>query len=311
MNILITGASGYIGSYLFKYFKDKKINVYGLLRKKTSIKYLKKNNKNLIICDLNNYEKLNKKIPSKIDIIIHSGAFNDQDTNKNKQKAYMTNVYGTRNICEIARTRKVKHFFYFSVLQVYGRELSGIINKNSKVKCDNDYSLTHYLAENLCQNFSKIINTKFSIMRLGYVFGCPIDKNIDRKTLIPFIFCKQAIQNKKITLQSQGKSTRDFVSLKKLALTIEKKINKINKRFEILNLVSTFTFSMKQIAEIVSHESSKILKRNIKIKYNMKSKDKENFFKVFSSIRLYKNKNSLMLELKTEINKLLKLLNEN
>ena len=39
MNILITGASGFIGSYLFKYFNEKGFNVYGLVRKKPSIKY--------------------------------------------------------------------------------------------------------------------------------------------------------------------------------------------------------------------------------------------------------------------------------
>ena len=311
MNILITGASGFIGSYLFKFFNDKGFNTYGLVRKKPSIKYLNKFNKNLIICDLNNFEKLQKKIPSKIDIIIHSGASNDQDTNKDKLQAYKTNIYGTRNICEIAKIRNVKKIFYFSVLQVYGRELIGTIKENSQINCDNDYSLTHYLAENICERYSKIINTKFSIMRLGYMFGCPVDKRIDRKTLIPFIFCKQAIQNKKITLSSKGRAQRDFVSLNKLAFIIEKKINKKIKSFEAFNFVSSYCFSMKEIAQIVSLEASKMLKKNIKIKFNTKSKDKKNIFKVFSKIKLYKNKKDLLSELKLEVRKLLIMLNEN
>ena len=76
-----------------------------------------------------------KKIPNKIDIIIHSGASNDQDTNKDIAQAYKTNIYGTRNICEIAKIKNVKKFFYFSVLQVYGRNL-GKIKENSKINCD-------------------------------------------------------------------------------------------------------------------------------------------------------------------------------
>ena len=218
MNILITGASGFIGSYLFKFFNEKGYNVYGLVRKKPSIKYFNKFNNKLIISDLNDFKKLQKKIPTKIDVIIHSGASNDQDTNKDIAQAYKTNIYGTRNICEIAKIKNVKKFFYFSVLQVYGRELIGKIKENSKINCDNDYSLTHYLAENISEKYSKTINTKFSIMRLGYMFGCPIDKKIDRKTLIPFIFCKQAIEEKEIILASKGKAQRDFVSLKTLGL---------------------------------------------------------------------------------------------
>ena len=311
MNILITGASGFIGSYLFKFFNEKGYNVYGLVRKKPSIKYFNKFNNKLIISDLNDFKKLQKKIPTKIDVIIHSGASNDQDTNKDIAQAYKTNIYGTRNICEIAKIKNVKKFFYFSVLQVYGRELIGNIKENSKINCDNDYSLTHYLAENICEKYSKTINTKFSIMRLGYMFGCPIDKKIDRKTLIPFIFCKQAIEEKEIILASKGKAQRDFVSLKTLGLIIEKKIIKKIKSFEILNFVSSFSFSMKEIAQIVSFEASKILKKNIKVKYNTKSKDKKNIFKVFSKIKLYKKKENLLSELKIEVRKLLIMLNEN
>ena len=59
------------------------------------------------------------------------------------------NVYGTRNICKIANERKVKKLIYFSVLQVYGRELNGKKSEKSKIICDNDYSLNHYLRGSL------------------------------------------------------------------------------------------------------------------------------------------------------------------
>ena len=143
------------------------------------------------------------------------------------------------------------------------------------------------------------------------MFGCPIKKKIDRKTLIPFIFCKQAIEKKEIVLASKGKAQRDFVSLNKLGLIIEKKIFIKTKMFEVFNVVSGFSFSIKEIAQIVSYETSKIFKKNIEIKYNQKSKDKKNIFKVFSKIKLYKKKENLLSELKIEVRKLLIMLNEN
>ena len=97
-------------------------------------------------------------------------------------------------------------------------------------------------------------------------------------------------RKKKSFLQPRGKHKRDFVSLNKLGLIIEKKIFIKTKMFEVFNVVSGFSFSMKEIAQIVSYETSKIFKKNIEIKYNQKSKDKKNIFKVFSKIKLYKKK---------------------
>ena len=311
MKILITGASGFIGSYLFKYFTENKHDVYGLIRKKTNIKYLNSKKNKLINCDLADYESLNKFLPKKLDMIIHAGASNDQDTNNNVKNAYLTNIYGTRNVCRIAKSRNVKFFFYFSVLQVYGRELNKKIRENSVVTCDNDYSLSHYLAENVCENYSKISKIKFLIMRLGYMFGCPIDGNIDRKTLIPYVFCDQAIKQKKISLLSQGNSRRDFMSIDKLSENIENLIKKKSKKFEIFNFVSGFSYSMRDIAKIVQFEAKKILKQEIPISYKVNSNDKKNIFKVYSKLKIYKNKKYLNLELKKQIKKTLLSINEN
>ena len=66
MNILITGASGFIGSYLFKFFNEKGFNVYGLVRKKPSIEYFNKFNNKLIISDLNDLKKLQKNTQIKL-----------------------------------------------------------------------------------------------------------------------------------------------------------------------------------------------------------------------------------------------------
>ena len=37
------------------------------------------------------------------------------------------------------------------------------------------------------------------------MFGCPVDKRIDRKTLIPFIFCKQAIEENQARIDVEQK----------------------------------------------------------------------------------------------------------
>jgi nucleoside-diphosphate-sugar epimerase len=308
MKILITGASGFIGSYLFKKFSETNHDVYGLVRKKPSLDLLKKNKDKIIISDLVNYESLNKLIPKKVDLIIHAGAYNDQDTNNNVESAYLTNIYGTRNICKIANSRNVKKLIYFSVLQVYGRELVGQISEKSEIVCDNDYSLTHFLSENICKNYSLISKTKFIVLRLGYIFGCPIEDKIDRKTLIPYFICQQAIKKGKIELKSKGRARRDFVSLRTLFISITGLLKKKSK-FQIYNVTSGYSFSIKKIVKIVQEEATKLLNSLITVNYGTIN-DKTNFFKTLSKLKLYKNKDQLMFELREEIKKMLKLINE-
>jgi len=309
MKILITGASGFIGSYLFKSFLNSGKNVYGIVRKKSNIPFLKDNSDRLIISDLTDFNNLDRLIPKDIDMIIHAGAFNDQDTNLDIKNSYNVNVYGTRNICEIASLRNIKKFVYLSVLQVYGRELKSKINENSEIFCDNDYSLSHYLAEKICENYSKMSKIKFSILRMGYMFGCPIDDKIDRKTLIPYVICNQAVKKKKISLKGSGKARRDFVSLYCLFLNIQKIFMNKSSSLKLYNFTSGFSFSMKDIAKIVKDEATKILKTPINIEYG-NLKDKGNLFKAFSKLKLYKNKNQIYLELKKEIIKIIHLINE-
>ena len=72
MKILITGASGFIGSYLFKSFLNSGKNVYGIVRKKSNIPFLKDNSDRLIISDLTDFNNLDRLIPKDIDMIIHA-----------------------------------------------------------------------------------------------------------------------------------------------------------------------------------------------------------------------------------------------
>ena len=121
MTTLITGASGFVGSYLASKFLEKKHNLILINKKKIfSI------NKNLIdqvdITDLSKLERLFKK---KIDCVIHCASLNEKLTNKYKDLAYKTAIKGTENLLKLSVKYKVKKFFYFSVLQVYGKEIFG------------------------------------------------------------------------------------------------------------------------------------------------------------------------------------------
>ena len=118
MNILLTGAAGYIGSYLTAYLsKYTSDTIIPLCRKLPDYFENWRSKFELVECDVTNLDDSKERIPEKIDIIIHLAVFNDIDTEEMPEKALIVNGIGTRNMLEFAKERECKLFICFSVLQ--------------------------------------------------------------------------------------------------------------------------------------------------------------------------------------------------
>ena len=68
-NVLITGANGFIGSNLCRYFLDKGYDVYGLVRETSDLHFLEGHDVRLIYGDLNEVKKI--QWPDNLDVLIH------------------------------------------------------------------------------------------------------------------------------------------------------------------------------------------------------------------------------------------------
>ena len=204
MTILITGASGFVGSYLaLKFSKQKKKILLINKKKKFAI------NNNLIKqVNINNFKKLENFFKQeKIQFVIHCAALNESLTAKNRKLAYTTALIGTENLLKLSIKYKIKKFFFFSVLQVYGKEINGKIKSKNQIQLDNDYTKSHYLAEKIIDKYGKEHKINVNILRLAYSFSKPINNQINRPDLIPINFCLDAINNKEIILKSDGNAS--------------------------------------------------------------------------------------------------------
>jgi UDP-glucose 4-epimerase len=303
--ILITGASGYIGSYLSDYlYKTGKYELTILVR--TLPKYLKNIGESIKIieCDILDYELMTLLIIDKYDAIIHLAAFNDVDTINNPQKALLTNAFGTKNLLKIASNLEIKNFIYFSVLQVYGRELEGSYTSESEVLCDNDYSLNHFIAEEYCKMFSNSSTICTSIIRLAYAFGCPIDFKVDRWTLVPESFCLSAILNGEIILNSSGKAERDFVPINYVSKSVEYLIENYKKGYNVYNLTSEVIIPIIETAHLVQEIAEEVLQKKIKLIINSDQPTKSNFYNVKNNLLGPLSKNQVLDFMKLEMRKI-------
>ena len=308
MKILVTGATGYIGSYLTEYLsKETSHEIIPLCRKLPEYFKSWEDKFEVVECDATQLNDLKERIPEKIDYIIHLAAFNDVRCSQEPEQALIVNGIGTRNMLEVAKEKGCKSFIYFSTLQVYGKDLQGTITVDSQIKCANDYAFTHYVAEGYCKMFSLLYDLNVSVVRPSNIFGCPVHPKIDRWTLVPACFCLSAYEKNEIRLKSSGIQNRDFVSLEFISKCMESLIEENKSGFNIYNLTSERLFSIIEVAKMVQSCSKSVLNKDINLICKNKYPLDSNQFLVRNNL-LAPNKEELRNKLLNEIEKILKLL---
>lgn len=312
LKVLITGAEGYIGSYLTNYLVvNPSLEVIALcLKKPAYFDDLAKKCK-ILECDVTKLDELKNKVPKDIDVVIHLAALNDVKTAKHPEQALIVNGMGTRNVLEIVKDAGIKSFIYFSVLQVYGRELSGTFTVDSPINCDSDYAFTHYVAEGYCKMYSLIHNMNTNVVRLAYSFGCPLSMQVDRWTIIPECFCQDAAQKGEIRLKSSGKSVRDFIPLDYVGRSVEHLISNSKKGFNVYNLSSENVFSVVELANLVKISAKSVLGREIDLIIESDSPTQANKFLAKNNLLGPMKRAEVWKRLSEEIKKTLMMLEAN
>lgn len=156
MKILIIGARGLLGSFLYNDLKKK----YKVFR---STRY---NKKSFYSLDLNNRLSIQKILKNNIfDVIINtSGLINVDKCNKNFSLAKKFNTQSIKNLLIILNKINPKiHLIHFSTDQVYNNENIKKSNKEKNVRITNNYSKSKYLGELSLNLYKKktIIRTNF------------------------------------------------------------------------------------------------------------------------------------------------------
>lgn len=150
--ILVTGGTGFLGSYILRYLlKAGYNNLSSLCRSKSRFGLVEnfKNQVNWIESDLLDYASLDD-VFKEIDYVIHAAAIISLDP-RMRAKMYKTNIEGTQNIVNLSLEHNIKKLIHVSSIAAIGRTKNdGIISESTEWQ-DNDqnshYSITKFKAE--------------------------------------------------------------------------------------------------------------------------------------------------------------------
>ena len=257
MNVLITGGLGYIGGRIASYLKEKVPDSRIFLTTRDKNRELPAWTEKFTVLqmDLLNEDSIADCLKDKdIDVIIHLAALNEIDSMKEPGLALEVNSQGTYKLLSIANEKKINRFVYFSTFHVYGETSSSVITEETSTRPFHPYATTHRAAEDLVSFFNHYHKMKTLIFRLSNGYGYPMDKDINRWTLVFNDLCRQAVSSGRIVLKSSGKQHRDFISLHDVARAVYHFLYTVPDKWGdgLYNLGGNCSMSILDVAEKIS-----------------------------------------------------------
>ncbi len=249
--VLVTGASGFIGTHLVRALVAQEAKVIGMDIVKPRDPIKNSNVENMIV----DIVKGIPKIQQKIDVIFHLAAAADPNyCENNSNEAFQVNVNGLFNILTFAKNNNISKIVFPSSAQLYGRnpEYFPIDEKHPIESTQNVYTITKKIGEDLCNYFINDDNMSITILRLFNVFGPFQSKNYFIPTVID-----QALRENKVELWSE-KPTRDWNYVEN---TVDALLSAGDSRInEIFNVGSGKEIKVGELGNLISKKLNSKLK---------------------------------------------------
>lgn len=263
LSILVTGGGGFLGSNLAKQLLnlsyrvtvfDKKIK-----NKLVGVKY--------IVGSIGD-EKLVNKSMKNIDYVYHyAGIAGIADCNSSPKKAVNINILGTLNILEAAKKYKIKKIIFASSIYTLS-EQGGV------------YRSTKQASEMLIENYYKLYNLEYIILRFGSLYG----PNSNDFNFISNVI-KQAKKINKIYRNGDGSEIRKYIFIDDAARA-SIQVMKKQYRNEYYEITGDQSISIKRLLNKIKAR----LNADPKIIYENNKNDDEHYYKNPNTFKLRKSK---------------------
>lgn len=178
--LMITGASGFIGTNFIERYKDKY---------------------NMVPVDLLKIKPEEIEFKN-VDTVLHLAALVHQMNGAPREKYFEVNTELTRKVAEVAKKNKVKHFVFYSTVKVYGYDgdlynHNFVLNEHSKCNPVNDpYGESKWEAEKILREMESD-DFIVSVIRPPMVYGKGVKGNMEsliklvkKLPVLPFNYTK-------------------------------------------------------------------------------------------------------------------------
>lgn len=244
--VLITGAAGFLGQHIGKYFEAKGWKTLG-----TDKKFSKDR-------EVSGWELFPLALPSpkfeeilaekKPDVLVHcAGKSSVAESIQNPKADYDSQVGVTEALLHAVKYNvQLTRFVYLSSAAVYGNPPLLPIHETSILAPISPYGKHKQIAEELCQEAFAALGIPTVIARIFSAYGPGLKRQVIWET------CRQAVSKKRVLLEGTGKETRDFIHATDVAQSIYLLSTHPEAVGKVFNVALGFENSIEKMAYLVS-----------------------------------------------------------
>jgi nucleoside-diphosphate-sugar epimerase len=216
-NILITGATGLIGSTLVEVLMSNPHRDYGVYASGRNFERVRKRFENYLSLESFHFIEYDVMYPFhndvQFDYIIHAASNASPNAfSRNPVEIVKANIYGVSNLIEYGIKHGMKRFLYVSSGEVYGEgdgrviseEYSGYVNCLNSRSC---YPSSKRTAETLCASYASEYGVDVVIVRPCHIYG-PNFTETDNRVYAQFI--RNILNGEDIVMKSTGAQIRSW-----------------------------------------------------------------------------------------------------
>jgi UDP-glucose 4-epimerase len=259
MRILIIGGLGFVGGRLAKYLSQAGHQiVLGSRHITISPDWL--DQAEIVQIEWENVAALELSCVG-VDVVIHTAGMNAQDCAADPVAALTFNGVATGRLVEAASRAGVKKFIYLSTAHVYSSPLVGVITEESCPRNLHPYATSHLAGEYAVLSASQRGLLQGIVLRLSNAFGAPMHKDVNCWMLLVNDLCRQAVETRKLVLQTSGLQHRDFICLKDVCRITEELLDNVDtvSATGIFNLGAGASQPVLSMAELIQQRCFHVL----------------------------------------------------
>jgi len=262
-NLLITGGAGFIGSHLVDRLFATSIervtviddfnNFYDPAIKRNNIReHLNDPRYSINEVDIRDRAALEQVFnANNFDCVVHLAARAGVRPSLSEPELYTeTNINGTLNLLELARSSNIKQFVFGSSSSVYGINAKVPFSEDDPIRQPiSPYAATKGAGELLCHTYSHLYGLRCICLRFFTVYGPR-----QRPDLAIHKFAKLISRRKPIPVFGDGSTRRDYTYIDDIIDGVMAAIDYDKSNYEVINLGESRTVELNELISLLEKE---------------------------------------------------------